>query len=208
MPQTHTRFCRWVRPGAALVYAPQYVPSDAADGLFQQLQTELGWEQGSIRMFGRLLAEPRFTAWCGDTAYRYSGRTLAAKPWHPVVSGLRDQVSEALDRLQIHTARGLNHALFNLYPDGAASMGWHRDNEPELGAMPVICSLSLGAARRFVLRPRDRGRRAEQLEFQLGHGDLLVMYGDSQTEWEHALLKTKTQVGPRLNLTFRSVRSH
>jgi alkylated DNA repair dioxygenase AlkB len=69
----------------------------------------------------------------------------------------------------------------------------------------LICSLSLGASRRFAIRPRDRARRAEQMEWSLGLGDVLVMYGDSQQDWEHAVLKTQTSVESRINITFRSV---
>jgi len=83
-------------------------------------------------------------------------------------------------------------------------MGWHRDNEPELGSLPVVCSVSLGARRRFRLRPW-KGSRDQALTFELGGGDLMVMAGATQQSWEHALLKTKQPIGPRLNLTFRAI---
>ena len=83
-------------------------------------------------------------------------------------------------------------------------MGWHRDNEPELGQDPVIVSVSLGAGRRFSLRPRHKSNQST-LQFELGCGDLLVMYGRTQSDWEHSLMKTSKSIGPRINLTFRSV---
>jgi alkylated DNA repair dioxygenase AlkB len=98
----------------------------------------------------------------------------------------------------------LNHCLINYYRSGQDSMGWHRDNERELGSYPVIVSLSLGEPRRFRLRQKSNDRTS-LLTFELGHGDLLVMYGLTQTHWEHALLKTRQELGPRMNLTFRSV---
>jgi alkylated DNA repair dioxygenase AlkB len=111
--------------------------------------------------------------------------------------------------------------LANLYRDGRDAMGWHRDDEPELGSRPVIASLSLGATRRFLLKPRGQGRTgakpvAEMRRGQepasspataiaLGHGSLLVMRGNTQSHYRHSLPRTDRQVGPRINLTFRQV---
>jgi alkylated DNA repair dioxygenase AlkB len=92
----------------------------------------------------------------------------------------------------------------NYYRNGDDSMGWHRDNEAELGASPVVCSVSLGARRRFRLRPY-KAPRGQTLSFELGEGDLLIMAGATQHTWEHALVKTKQTTGARLNLTFRTV---
>lgn len=195
----------WIRPGACVLSIPRYLAETDASRLFTLLTAESDWQQGSIRMFGKTIPEPRWTDWCGDRDYRYSGRLLSAKPWLSALSDLRLQLESDLAGCGIQLTSGFNHALLNYYPDGDASMGWHRDNERELGERPVICSVSLGSARRFVLRPRARERRAEQMEWSLGHGDLLVMYGDSQLNWEHALVKTKSAVGPRLNITLRSV---
>ena len=93
------------------------------------------------------------------------------------------------------------------YRDGRDSMGWHADDEPELGPSPVIASLSLGATRRFRLRPI--GPKAEALAQPLGldlpNGSLLLMRGPTQHCWQHALPKTGRLTGPRLNLTFRWV---
>jgi alkylated DNA repair dioxygenase AlkB len=100
----------------------------------------------------------------------------------------------------------VNAALANYYRDGRDSMGWHADDERELGPSPddvAVASLSLGAARRFLLRHRTRG---ETRELALGDGSLLVMRGTTQRHWRHALPKTRAAVGPRLNLTFRVVR--
>ena len=79
--------------------------------------------------------------------------------------------------------------LANLYRDGSDSMGWHSDDEPELGAQPIIASLSLGAARRFVLKSRAPG--GGKLELQLEHGSLLVMRGDTQKNYKHSLPRTR-----------------
>ena len=94
--------------------------------------------------------------------------------------------------------------LCNLYRDGADSMGWHSDDEASLGPRPVIASLSLGATRRFALR--HRARRYRSVTLALGNGDLLLMAGDTQTHWQHAVPSTRRPIAPRINLTFRAVR--
>jgi alkylated DNA repair dioxygenase AlkB len=95
-----------------------------------------------------------------------------------------------------------NSLLLNLYRDGRDSIGFHADDEPELGTNPVIGSVSLGAERRFVLK---RPASGEKLEFNLHHGSLLVMGGTSQHHWRHGVPKTARPVGPRINLTFRQI---
>lgn len=83
-------------------------------------------------------------------------------------------------------------------------MGWHRDDERDLGPAPVIASLSLGAPRRFLVKAHgDPGAKA--LAIELPHGSLLVMAGDFQRRYRHALPRTARAVGARINLTFRNV---
>jgi len=96
-----------------------------------------------------------------------------------------------------------NSVLANLYRDGRDSMGWHSDDEPELGAQPAIASLSLGSTRRFVLKHRNDPSRKFALE--LPHGSLLLMRGATQANYRHALPRTARPVGPRINLTFRRI---
>jgi alkylated DNA repair dioxygenase AlkB len=82
-------------------------------------------------------------------------------------------------------------------------MGWHSDDEPELGPQPVIASISLGAPRRFLLKHRKEPTLRAAIE--LPHGSLLVMSGDTQRLYRHALPRTARPLGPRINLTFRYV---
>ena len=190
----------WVRPGL-LVYV---LPAWAHHIPLEYVVASVDWQQGSVSLFGKTHLEPRLTAWSGDRSYRYSNRTLPPRPWYAPVDQLRDGINQLLTGWGLAPSTGVNHCLMNYYRDGEDSMGWHRDNEPELGSLPVVCSVSLGARRRFRLRPW-RGRRDQALTFELGDGDLLVMAGATQESWEHALLKTKQPIGPRLNLTFRAI---
>ena len=184
--------------GADLAYDPAWLAADAADALFAELRDALAWTRHRIRLFGREHEAPRLSCWLGDpqARYRYSGTVHEPAPWPSALQAL-------LPRLRAACAAPFNSALANLYRDGRDAMGWHSDDEPELGPAPTIASLSLGAPRRFVLRhKREAGHR---LALELGHGSLLLMRGDTQHNHRHALPRSARVAQPRLNLTFRSV---
>lgn len=169
-----------------------------SDTLFQHLRVRCPWQQAKIKLFGRRVASPRLTAWYGDAPYTYSGLTWPARAWPPELDALRRR-AEAL------AGAAFNGVLLNLYRDGRDSMGWHSDDEPELGPDPVIASFTLGAPRRFVLRRRDD--KSQKQELDLPHDSLLVMDGATQAHWQHAVPKTSRPVGLRINLTFRLILS-
>lgn len=173
-----------------------WLPRDAADTLQRTLREDVPWEVHRIRMFGRQVDSPRLSCWMGDPAarYRYSGTEFVPQPWHPALLPLRDQ-------LAAFCGHAFNSVLLNRYRDGDDGIGWHSDNEPELGPAPVIASLSLGAGRRFLLRRRDD--HAKKAEVLLDHGDLLVMGGQTQRLYQHCLPKSARPLAERLNLTFR-----
>ena len=102
--------------------------------------------------------------------------------------------------LESTTGFRFNIVLCNRYRTGRDSVGWHADSEPSMGVMPAIASLSLGATRKFQLRPRNGGK---SVDFWLEHGSLLLMQPRCQEEWVHQIPKTSKPVGERVNLTFR-----
>jgi alkylated DNA repair dioxygenase AlkB len=108
------------------------------------------------------------------------------------------------DRCTEITKADYNSVLANLYRSGHDAMGWHADDEPELGVDPVIASVSLGEERRFDFRHRTTG---ETTGIVLPHDSLLVMSGSTQTHWMHRIARTKKAHGARINLTYRFVRS-
>jgi len=172
-------------------YRPGWVPDH--DALLDQLRAEIAWEQHEITLFGRTVPTPRLTAWMGDAAYAYSGVVNQPKPWPAALTAVRE-------RLRAEIGVDFNSCLANLYRDGSDSMGFHSDDEPELGPEPTIASVSLGDRRRFVLR--HRGTR-QRWTWDLGAGDLLVMRDESQRDYAPAVPKTTRRVGVRMNLTFR-----
>jgi alkylated DNA repair dioxygenase AlkB len=181
-------------PPSCVDYRPGWVADHAM--LLDRLTAEIAWEQHEITLFGRTVPTPRLTAWFGDAAYAYSGVVNQPKPWPDVLAALRERLTSEL-------GVGFNSCLANLYRDGSDSMGFHSDDEPELGPEPTIASVSLGARRRFVLR--DRATR-QRWTWDLGAGDLLVMRDESQRDYAHAVPKTTRPVGARMNLTFRHFR--
>lgn len=168
-----------------------------ADALQATLEARSDWTHGRIRMFGREIPEPRLTFFEGDPGvrYTYAYRPLDGLGWSPELEALRDRFARDFG---IKT----NTVLANLYRDGQDSMGWHRDDEPELGPDPLVVSLSLGATRDFAVR-RDADRSTQR--FALGHGDLLIMGSKSQTQWTHSIPKRLKINILRINLTFRQV---
>lgn len=187
-----------VLPGADLAFDPHWLPPADADALFTTLQDDVPWEVHRLRLFGREVASPRLSSWIGDpeAVYAYSGARFVPRPWPSALAAVRVRLADAL-------GVPFNSVLANLYRDGRDAMGWHSDDEPELGPQPVIASLSLGAARRFVLASRDAPTR--RLAIDLPHGSLLVMQGATQRRYRHALPRTAKPVGPRINLTFRQI---
>jgi alkylated DNA repair dioxygenase AlkB len=181
-------------------FVADFLTRAESDACFLELLDLVEWEQHLIRIRGREVASPRLSAWYGDpdAHYRYSGLSLEPRPWLPPILELKARVEAVCDA-------PFNSVLLNLYRDGDDSMGWHSDDEPELGERPVIASLSLGATRRFRMRHRRR-KDLEPVAIDLESGSLLIMQGDTQRFWKHQVPKTRRTVEPRINLTFRSIR--
>jgi len=182
--------------GGELLLIRQAFPPETANRLFFSLRDHIQWSQDEIVMGGRRVRIPRLQAWYGDAAYRYSGLSMKPLAWTPVLLDIKQTV-------EVLTKARFNSALLNLYRNGCDSVGWHSDDEPELGATPVIASLSLGASRDFSLRQKKPG--TEKMKLRLNSGDLLLMSGQLQQCWQHQLSKTRLAVGERINLTFRLV---
>ncbi|KVT16645.1 2OG-Fe(II) oxygenase [Burkholderia sp. MSMB1078WGS] len=176
---------------------PDWLAPPDADRALAALIDEVAWRQDTIRTPRGRIPLPRLTAWQGepDAVYVYSGIRNVAEPWTPAVLGLKHAV-EATCGVRF------NSVLLNRYRNGLDSLGWHADNEPELGDAPVIASVSLGAMRVFDLRHRATGVTHA---YRLVHGSLLVMRGRTQAEWQHRVPKAPAVQGERVNLTFRRV---
>lgn len=182
--------------GDAVYHGPIFTSAEAAE-YFEKLRGSVPWESDEVVMFGRRHVTSRKVAWFGDAGcdYAYSGTKKAALPWTAELLELK-AVAEA------KAGEEFNSCLLNLYHDGGEGMGWHSDDERSLGERPVIASMSFGAARRFVFRHKEDGRK---VEVGLEDGSLLVMGPGTQEAWQHSLPKSKRVTEPRINLTFRRI---
>jgi alkylated DNA repair dioxygenase AlkB len=181
---------------AEVEYHPAPDLGASPDDLFQTLRSQLTWEQHYVRIQDQTIPQPRLSSWHGEVVHSYStlAHVLIPHPWSPLLLRLRN-------RVETITGARFNSMLANLYRDGDDAIGWHSDDEPELGPRPLIASLSFGAERRFSIRRRDD--HAQVTRLSLGHGSLLVMGGRMQHHWQHALPRTRSVTGERINLTFR-----
>jgi alkylated DNA repair dioxygenase AlkB len=176
-----------------------FLAIDEADQLLESLIDQTPWQQPEVTLFGKKIKSPRLAAWYGDPAatYTYSGLVNEPLPWTPVLSELKKKVEH-------HCNQPFNSVLLNYYRDGNDAMGWHADNEPELGPAPTIVSLSLGQSRRFLLKHK-RNKNIPTTKIDLEHGSLLIMSGNTQRNWKHSISRTKRSVKERVNLTFRLI---
>lgn len=186
-------------PGADIYYLPHADLGAPPDAVMQRLIAETPWRQEDIRLWGKTYKQPRLIAWVGDAgkAYRYSGLTLEPLPWTHLLADLRRRVEEA-------ASTRFNSVLLNYYRDQQDSMGLHSDDEPELGPQPVIASLSLGATRPLLFKSRI-DPAAKPMRIMLESGSLLLMRGDTQRNYKHGIAKQRRVIGPRINLTFRTI---
>lgn len=192
-------FARSVLPQSDSVwYYPNFLSPQLASNYYTKLSKSLDWKQYPIRLFGKTMLQPRLIAWYGnaDLTYKYAQTTLVASGWTSELAALRQQITS-------ETTYTFNSVLANWYRDGQDSMGWHSDNEKELGPAPCIASISLGAVRTLHFRTIQKPHKRASI--LLEHGSLLIMQGDSQQLWQHQIPKSKRIQDGRINLTFRQI---
>ena len=167
--------------------------------LMYVLQQTIEWRQEYLTIFGKTHPTPRLTAWYGEAhcIYKYSGHTCLPLPWTTELLSIKNQVE------QFASGHTFNCVLLNYYRDGRDKMGWHADDEKELGQNPVIASVSFGATRRFDFK--HKVKREEKFSLDLHSGSVLIMQGDLQHHWLHQLPVQKRIQEPRINLAFRNI---
>lgn len=179
-------------------YFPEFFTESQSSDLLGRLKNEIHWKQEPIWIFGKKVMQPRLTAMYGnpEIPYGYSGIKMIPDSWTDLLEEIKQPVEKTV-------GIEFTHVLLNYYRDGSDSMGWHRDNEKELGPNPVIASVSFGESRDFQLRHYKS--KTHKTTVSLKNGSLLVMSGSTQHHWEHQLPKRKKISGGRINLTFRRI---
>lgn len=186
-------------PDAEVFYLDRLELGQSDTEVLRRLIAEVPWRSEEVVMWGRRMVQPRLIAWYGDPgrSYAYSGLELHPLPWTPLLLDIKSRV-EAV------AGATFNSVLLNYYRDNRDSIGFHSDNEPELGDQPVIASLSLGADRTFILKHKTT-KLVAPTHLGLASGSLLLMKGDTQRCWRHGIAKERRPCGPRVNLTFRTI---
>ncbi|WP_193164148.1 alpha-ketoglutarate-dependent dioxygenase AlkB family protein [Microbulbifer hainanensis] len=182
-------------PGRAL-FIRNWLSETEARQLVDDCLNRLAWERPSVRVFGREHRIPRRHAFVGDpgVVYRWSGLEQQPAPWTPALTAVRERLAAA--------GFDFNSVLVNHYRGGSDSMGWHADNERELGPWPVVATVSLGQQRRLAFRRRDGAGR---VALDLPAGSLLLTSGVVQHHWLHGVAKSARQLEERVSLTFRTI---
>ena len=188
----------FILPNAELIYVPDFFNSQEADNYYRIIKDQTNWQHDDITVFGKSYKQPRLTALYGDTnqTYSYSNITMHPEPF-------TQNLKEIKTKVETFSNENFNTLLINLYRDGSDSNGWHADNEKELGKNPIIASVSFGEERPFHFKHRTI--KTERHKLVLAHGSLLLMKGEMQHYWLHQIAKTKRNIEPRINLTFRKL---
>ena len=185
-------------PDADISLYPCFFDVAEADYYFNELMSQIAWSEKTIKLYGKEHKVPRLSAWYADEgkSYEYSGLRTVGLPWVPVLAEIKNIISSV-------SPAPFNSVLANLYRNGDDGVGWHADDEPELGSSAIIVSISFGEERNFQLKhKRDKTLKKNLL---LTHGSLLIMQGKTQENWLHQVPKSSRTMGERINLTFRVV---
>jgi len=149
--------------------------------LFDELERSTRWRQDQREMYEKTVDVPRLYAVLPEDG-----------PGHPLVEQMRQALSQRY-------AEVFTRVSLALYRDGRDSVAWHGDYVARNMETATVATLSLGAPRRFLLRPKGGGR---SLAFSLGSGDLLVMGGTCQRTFQHSVPKL-VRAAPRIAVMFR-----
>jgi len=172
---------------------------DECDYYLKKLNDSVKWKRESITVWGKKRIMKRKIAWYGDEGkkYSYSGITVHPKKWIKDLSDIKEKIEKV-------TLTEFNSVLLNEYENGNVGMGWHSDDEKELGRNPVIGSVSFGAERDFFLKTKkDLG--IEKIKIKLTNGSYIIMRGETQHYWMHSIPVRKKVKDRRINLTFRKI---
>ena len=174
--------------GAWIDLCPGWVAN--SDALFERLAVGVPWKADTREMYDRVVAVPRLVSWFG-----------------PDASFPDPVIPEALLALNDHYGRPpgqvFQTAGLCFYRTGDDSVAWHGDRVGRsIDRDTMVAIISVGAERTLSIRPTGGG---ETLRFPVGHGDLVVMGGSCQRTYEHAILKTKHAIGPRISVQLRPV---
>ncbi|KZT54972.1 hypothetical protein CALCODRAFT_437771 [Calocera cornea HHB12733] len=184
-------------PGGEVYYMPTFVDHPTSERWYRALDALDTWYHPTLKVHGKTLTQSRSIAAYSaspDLVVKYSGTTVVMHHPYP------DVLLEIQEALQAVLGVEFNHVMLNRYEDGGVSIGRHSDTLEN----KVIASISLGAERQFILRPREKSA-AEPVKLRPADGSLLVMQGDTQVNWKHEIPRETSIKRGRISLTFRQI---
>lgn len=183
-----------------ILFIRNFLSPSEAKHFFDLLQNTINWKQEEISFYGKIYPIPRKTAWYGYEGfnYSYSGINCLPEIWTDELLDIKRKIEQFIPSVDFTSV------LLNLYRNGNDKMGWHSDDEKELGVNPTIASLSLGETRRFDIK--NKLKPDLYYKFELTSGSLLIMTGALQHHWMHQIPVQKKVKNPRINLTFRKIK--
>lgn len=188
-----------LQDGEILFMRNFFTPTESKN-YFELLQSNINWKQEEVKFYGKTFPVPRKTAWYGYEGfnYSYSGITCFPEIWTKELLEIKSKIEKFIPD------EDFTSVLLNLYNNGNDKMGWHADDEKELGINPTIASVSLGETRRFDIKHKENLEL--HYKFELTSGSLLIMRGALQHHWVHQIPAQKRVKEPRINLTFRTIK--
>ena len=186
------------RDNLSIQLLPEFISSGEGNTLLKQLIKNTPWQQPRIKVYGKWHPTPRLVSFHGDEQllYGYSQTLHGPQPWSNALLDLKNRVCS-------QSCQSFNSVLLNYYRNGQDTMGWHADDEKELGKQATIASLSVGAARDIHFK--SKAGNGEVIKLNLPSGSLLIMDGNTQHNWLHHIPRRAKCITPRINLTFRNI---
>ena len=184
-------------PDADVMLIDNFFNKEESDYYYQTLLEKTTWREYEMPMYDKVVTAPRMISWHQDEDI-----SASANQTNP----LTDDLKSVRNRVEAETRLQFNAVLLNLYRSGQDSVAWHSDKTNKSGPDPQIASVTFGETRLFRLRHKFR-KDVPMVEIPLHHGSFLLMAGTTNSYWEHQVPKTAKAILPRINLTFRQVKS-
>lgn len=192
--------------GLNLTYKPQFIDKKLSYIYFKVFESNIIYnsaEESKVKIYGKLIEIPRSQIAYGEkgTFYKFAGTTIKAKDWN-----LDGPVEKILLKIrhdvEVFTGYKFNFVLINKYENGDKYIGYHSDDEKDLGPNPNIVGVSFGAKRPIYFKHKNA--KDAEIKLDLNVGSLVMMTHPTNMYWKHSIPKKK-DIGCRISLTFRLI---
>ena len=182
-----------------LIYYSNFFDKKLSNKLFSKLLKNITWKNDTFKIMGKNIVLKRRTAWYGDDGktYKYSGTVRKPQLWNKDLKSIKSKIEKRTNFI-------FNSVLLNDYKNGHIGMGFHSDDEKELGSKPVVASLSFGVSRDIYYKNKCNNN-LKKIKILIEDGSLLIMKGETQKYWKHSIPIRRKIKERRINLTFRYI---